>query len=150
MLLYPYRYVRWLFSNLRRALGKPPDYVIFLIESDLPALPDPPLPRWRRLFTKPNLSVKELGDRFDLIARDPRTKGIVLHLRPIPISIATLQELRELISKLRGAGKTVIAWAPFYTTGTYYLASACDEILMMPSGSVQPLGFATTGMFLAH
>ena len=149
MLLYPYRYVRWLFSNLRRALGKAPDYVIFIIESDLPALPDPPLPRWRRLFTKPNLSVKEIGDRFDLIARDPRTKGIVLHLRPVPISIATLQELRELISKLRGAGKRVIAWAPFYTTSTYYVASACDEILLMPSGSVQPLGFATTGMFLA-
>jgi protease IV len=149
MLLYPYRYVRWLFSNLRRALVKAPDYVLFLIESDLPALPDPPLPRWQRLFSKPNLSVKELGDRFDLIARDPRTKGIVLHLRPAPISIATVQELRELISKLRVAGKRVIAWAPFYTTGTYYLASACDEILMMPSGSVQPLGFATTGMFLA-
>jgi protease IV len=149
MILYPFRYLRWLYSNLRRGLGRPPDYVIFLLESDLPALPDPPLPRWQRFFSKPSLSVKELGERFDLLAREPMTKGVVLHLRPVPMSMATLQDLRELVAKLRAAGKRVIAWAPFYTTGTYYLACGCDEILVMPTGSVQPLGFATTGMFLA-
>jgi protease IV len=149
MVLYPFRYLRWLFSNIRRVLGKAPDYVIFLIESDLPALPDPPLPRWQRYFSKRSLSSMELGERFDVIARDSRTKGVVLHLRPVPMSMATLQDLRELVSRLRVGGKRVVAWAPFYTTGTYYLACACDEILLMPSGSVQPLGFATTGMFLA-
>jgi protease IV len=149
MISYPFRYLWWLFSSLRRAARKPPDYVLFLLESDLPALPDPPLPRWRRFFSKPNLSIQELGERFDLIARDSRTKGVVLHLRPVPMSMATLQDLRELVANLRAADKRVIAWAPFYTTGTYYLACACDEILMMPSGSVQPLGFSSTGMFLA-
>lgn len=149
MVFYPFSYVRWLFANFRRGLRKSPDYVMFLIESDLPALPDPPLPRWQRFFSKPALSVQELGLRFDLIARDRNAKGVVLHLRPVQMSMATLQDLRELVSRLRAAGKRVVAWAPFYTTGTYYLACACDEILMMPTGSVQPLGFATTGMFLA-
>jgi protease-4 len=149
MILYPFRYLRWLFSNLRKGLGRSPEYVIFLIEGDLPALPDPPIPRWQRLFTKPRLSIKHLGDRFDLIAREPRTKGVVLHLRPVPMTMATLQDLRELVAKLRAAGKRVVAWAPFYTNGTYYLAGACDEILLMPTGSIQPLGFSTTGMFLA-
>jgi protease IV len=149
MVLYPFRYLAWLVSMLRRALGKPPPYVLFLLESELPALPDPPLPRWQRFFSKPRLSVKELGERFDLTARDPRTKGVVLHLRPVPMPMATVQDLRELVSRLRAAGKRVVAWAPFYTNATYYLACACDEILMMPAGSVQPLGFATTGMFLA-
>ncbi len=149
MVLYPFRYLAWLLARVRRALGRPPEYVIFLLEGDLPALPDPPLPRWQRFFSRPGLSVKELGERFDLIARDARTKGVVLHLRPVPMSMATLQDLRELVSKLRAAGKRVVAWAPFYTTGTYYLACACDQILLMPVGSVQPLGFSTTGMYLA-
>ena len=149
MVLYPFRYLRWLFSNLRKGLGRSPEYVIFLIETDLPALPDPPIPRWQRFFSKPRMSIKDLGGRFDLIAREPRTKGVVLHLRPVPMSMATLQDLRELVAKLRAAGKRVVAWAPFYTNATYYLACACDEILMMPSGSIQPLGFSTTGMFLA-
>jgi protease IV len=148
MILFPFRYLWWLVSSARRSLGKPPGHVIFLIENDLPALPDPPRALWQRFTSRPRLSIKELGERFDLIANDPRIKGVVLHLRPVGMSMATLQDLRELIDKLRQSGRRVVAWAPFYTTGTYYLACACDEILLMPTGSVQPLGFAGTGMFL--
>ncbi len=149
MLTYPFRYLAWLISNFRRAIRKSPDYVLFLLEEELPALPDTPLPRWQRLFSRSRLSIKELGERFDLIAREPRITGVVLHLRPVPMSMANVQELRDLVSRLRESGKKVIAWAPFYTTGTYYLACACDQVLLMPAGSIQPLGFAGGGMFLA-
>jgi len=148
MILFPFRYLWWLISSARRSLGKPPDHVIFVLENDLPVLPDPPRPLWQRFTSRPRLSIKELGERFDLIANDPRIKGVVLHLRPVGMSMATLQDLRELVGKLRQSGRRVVAWAPFYTTGTYYLACACDEILLMPAGTVQPLGFASTGMFL--
>src|SRR5260370_2773877 len=90
-----------------------------------------------------------MGERLDAIARDPRTKGVVLRLRPVPMPMATLQGLWELGSNLRARGKGVIAWARFYTTGTYYLACACDEIVLMPAGLVRPLGFSSTGVFLA-
>jgi protease IV len=148
MILFPFRYLWWLISSARRSLGKPPDHVIFVLENDLPALPDPPRAFWQRFTSRPRLSIKELGERFDLIANNPRIKGVVLHLRPVGMSMATLQDLRELVGKLRQSGRRVVAWAPFYTTGTYYLACACDEILLMPAGTVQPLGFASTGMFL--
>ena len=148
MLLFPFRYLWWLISRIRRTRGRPPEYVMFLLESDLPALPDPPRPFWQRFTSRPRLSVRELGERFDAIANDPRIKGVILHLRPVGMPMATLQDLRELVEKLRQSGRRVVAWAPFYTTGTYYLACACDEILLMPTGTVQPLGFARTGMFL--
>jgi len=148
MLLFPFRYLWWLISRIRRARGRPPEYVMFVLESDLPALPDPPRPFWQRFASRPRLSVRELGERFDAIANDPRIKGVILHLRPVGMPMATLQDLRELVAKLRQSGRRVVAWAPFYTTGTYYLACACDEILLMPTGTVQPLGFARTGMFL--
>jgi protease IV len=148
MLLFPFRYLRWLISSVRRARGRPPEFVIFVLESDLPALPDPPRPFWQRFTSRPRLSVRELGERLDAIANDPRIKGVILHLRPVGMPMATLQDLRELVGKLRQSGRRVVAWAPFYTTGTYYLACACDEILLMPTGGVHPLGFATTGMFL--
>ncbi len=151
MILFPFRYLWWLVSNLRRSLSRPPDFVTFTIEAAPPALPNPPGPFWQRFisFSSPVLSLKELGERFEVIARDSRTKGVVLHLRAVPMPMATLQDLRELVSNLRTAGKRVIAWAPLYTTGTYYLACACDEIVLMPAGGIQPLGFASTGMFLA-
>jgi hypothetical protein len=118
MVTYPFRYIAWLVSSLRRALRKSPDYVLFLLEEDLPALPDPPIPRWQRLFSRSRLSIKELGDRFDLIAREPKTVGVVLHLRPVPMSMATLQDLRDLVARLRAAGKKVIARAPVNTNET--------------------------------
>jgi len=148
MILFPFRWLWWLISTVRRSIGKPPEYVIFVLENDMPALPDPPPPLWQRFTSRPRLSIKELAERFDLIINDPRIKGVILHLRPVPMPMATLQDLRELVGKLRQSGRRVVAWAPFYTTGTYYLACACDEILLMPAGAVQPLGVATTGMFL--
>lgn len=147
--MFPFRYLWWLVARLRSRLGKPPDYVIFVLEEDLPALPDPPRALWQRFTSRPRLSIKELGERFNLIARNPQIKGVVLHLRSSGMPMSTREDLRELVANLRKAGKRVVAWAPFYTTGTYYLACACDEILVMPSGMVQPLGFARTGVFLA-
>ncbi len=149
MLLFPFRYLWWLISSLRRSFGRPPDYVVFVLEEALPTLPDPAVPWWQRLVTPRRLSVKELAEQFDAISRDRRITGVVLHLRPAGMAMATLQDLRELVAKLRSAGKRVVAWAPSYGTGTYYLACACDEILLMPTGVVGALGFATTGLFLA-
>lgn len=149
MLLYPFRYLWWLISSARRSIGRPPEYVVIVLEEDLPALPDPPRPFWQRFLGRPRLSVKELADRFEAIARDRRIKGVVLHLRSVGMPMATLQDLRELVGKLRGSGKRVVAWSTSYTTGTYYLACACDEILLMPTGVVSALGIATTGAFLA-
>lgn len=149
MLLFPFRYLWWLVSSLRRSIGRPPEYVLFVLDESLPALPDPPRPLWQRFLGRQRLSVKELGERFGAIGRDPRIKGVVLHLRPVAMPMATLQDLREQVANLRQAGKRVVAWASSYTTATYYLACACDEIVLMPTGVVGALGFATTGMFLA-
>src|SRR3979411_2411978 len=146
MILFPFRYLWWLISRIRQAIGRPPGYVIFVLESDLPALPDPPPPFWQRFHPAPPLPGQELGERFDQISNDPRIKGVILHLRPVGMPMATLQDLREMVGKLRQSGRRVLAWAPFYTTGTYYLACACDEILLMPAGTLQPLGFARTAM----
>ena len=150
MLLFPFRYLWWLIGSLRARLGRPPDYVTFLIEENMPALPDPPVPPWQRFFRRQRMSMRELGRRFEAIEKDRRIKGVVLHLRPVPMSLALLQDMRELVARLRKSGKRVVAWAPFYTTGTYYLACACDEILLLPTGIVQPLGLSSTGMFLAQ
>jgi len=149
VLLFPFRWLWWLVSSVRRSIGKPPQFVVFVLEEDLPTLPDPPRPLWQRFAARPRLSVRELGERFEAIARDARIKGVVLHLRSVGMPMATLQDIRELVLELRRSGKRVLAWAPSYTTGTYYLACACDEILLMPAGMIAPLGFASTGAFLA-
>ena len=37
MVLFPFRYLWWLIGSLRARLGRPPDYVTFLIEEEMPA-----------------------------------------------------------------------------------------------------------------
>ena len=37
MLLYPFRWLRWLIASLLARIGRPPDYVTFLIEEEPPA-----------------------------------------------------------------------------------------------------------------
>ena len=150
MLLYPFRYLWWLLSRLRRSIGRPPEHVLFVLDENLPALPDPPRPFWQRFLGRPRLSVKELGERFEAIGRDRRINGVVLHLRPVGMPMATLQDLREMVANLRSSGKRVIAWSTSYTTASYYIACACDEILLMPTGVVSALGFARTETFLAE
>ena len=149
MLLFPFRWLWWLVTIVRRSFGRPPEFVVLILEEEPPALPDPPRAFWQRFTGRARVSVRDLRERFEAIAKDGRVKGVVLHLRPTGMSMATLQDLRELILGLRSAGKRVVAWATSYSTGTYYLACACDEILLMPSGMIQPLGFAGTGVFLA-
>jgi len=77
LILFPFRYLWWLLTSVRRSLGKPPEYVELVLEDDLPLLPDPPRPFWQRFVSRPRLSIKELAQRFDAIARDRRIKGVV-------------------------------------------------------------------------
>ena len=121
MLLFPFRYAWWLLTSVRRSLARPPHFVEFVVEESLPGLPDPPRRWWQRFISRPRLSIKELGERFDRVGRDPRIKGVVLHLRPVGMPMASLQDLREMVAELRRAGKRVVAWAPDYTTGTYLM-----------------------------
>src|SRR2546429_7411988 len=81
VLLFPFRYVWWLVSSVRRSIGRPPEVVVFVLEENLPALPDPPRAFWQRFVSEPRLSVKEPGERFDAITRDARIHGLSLHMR---------------------------------------------------------------------
>src|SRR5260370_34299672 len=100
MILFPFRWLWWLISRVRRSIGKPPEYVIFVLENDMPALPDPPPPLWKRCTSRPRLSIKELAERFDLIISEPRDRGVILHLRPGPMPMASRQDLRGLDGEL--------------------------------------------------
>ena len=76
-------------------------------------------------------------------------RGVVLHLRPMELSAARVDSLRDLVAALRGAGKKVVCWAPGYTTSTYQVACAADEILLQRGGMVDSLGVAREYVFLA-
>jgi len=149
-LVFAIRYVFWLIGNLRRRLGKPPEFVIFTLEGAYPELrPQRAGFLQRRLFPDTRISLQELGEQFRALQQDPRIKGVVLHLRSLQMPAAQTQTLREFITQLRSSGKRVVTWSTGYDNTRYYVATAADEILLQAGGEASPLGFHGTIVFLA-
>lgn len=118
------------------------DYVLFDVPASMPALPVTRGWLQARVLGDPPLSLWELGELFDQLAADPRIQGVVLRFSGVDMSLADLQTLRALISRLRQKGKRVVALAQVYDTLLYYVASAADAVLLQPNGD-----FAVTGLY---
>ena len=80
---------------------------------------------------------------------DDRIKGIFLDLGfSVDARMATAKEIRDKIIEFRKeSGKPVIAYAELYTQGTYYLASAADQVYLVPEGDLDFRGLRTEMMF---
>lgn len=149
--LWAVRVALWRLREALRRMRRPPALVGFLLEAPPPE-PEPPRPpAWRRYLGlgRPPLSVDGLAAQLRAIAAEPRVRGVVLHLRPMPLSAAQVDALRDLIEDAREAGARVSCWAPSYTAGTYLVACAADEVLIQPGGTLGPLGLAREHVFLA-
>jgi protease-4 len=67
-------------------------------------------------------------------ASDERINGLVLELDGLSAGWGSLRELRDAIAAFRAADKTCVAWSTAYDTKAYYLASACDKVVLAPGG----------------
>lgn len=99
------------------------------------------------------LSLRQIDAALERAGRDTRVKGLVVRLGDKSLGIATTQELRDAIAAFRKEGKFVIAFAESYGengngSGAYYLAVACDEIWLQPSGELELTGVVAETPFL--
>jgi protease-4 len=135
-------------NNERRKSEENLDYVLMTLPDVMPALPQTRGFIRRRVLGEPPLSLWELDRRFRRIGDDPRTKGVILHLRGFGMPLADLQTLRDSIQKLRDKGKRVICFAQNYDLAMYYVASVADEIIIQPGGNVFTVGLRQEAVFL--
>jgi protease IV len=149
---YPVWAVRlavWWVRDLLRRARRPPARVAFLLEA-APPEPEPPRrPPWMRLLGRTPLSLADLARQLRAISADGRVRDVVLHLRPVALSPAQVDALRDLIADVRAAGVRLTSWAPGYTAATYQVACAADQVLLQPGGLLGPLGTAREYVFLA-
>lgn len=134
-------------SNQQRRKTEAIDYILMDLPDAMPALPESRGLIQRRILGEPPLSLWELERRFNRIADDPRTKGVILFLRGLSMSLADLQTLRGIIKELQAAGKKVICYSQEYDLARYYIASAADEIIMQPGGTVFTVGLRQEAVF---
>jgi protease-4 len=99
------------------------------------------------------LGFRDYHEAFTRAAVDNRVQGVRLRLDSAGGGVATAQELRALIEKLRAAGKWSSAYmdtAGEFSPGNfvYYVASACDELSLNPQGDVNLIGLSARSPFM--
>jgi protease-4 len=110
----------------------------------------PPLdPLSRMLAEGPSLPTILL--QLEKAAVDERVQGILLHVRPLSIGFARVQELRDAVTRLRSHEKPVAAlldMASLNATRELYLATAAEHVYLVPGFAGPFAGIAGEYVFL--
>ncbi|MBX2943346.1 MAG: signal peptide peptidase SppA [Cyclobacteriaceae bacterium] len=93
------------------------------------------------------IGLLQLKEAIAFAKNDAKVKGIYLNLSFLSVGTASIAEIRQSLIDFKGSGKWVIANAPAYTEGSYYLASVADKVYMNPSGQLELNGLAMDVMF---
>src|ERR1051325_7853471 len=99
-----------------RVAGSLPDYS-----------PDDP---FKRYFGGPDQSLTGLVMQFKKAKVDKRIKAILLDVDMSGVGWGKAEEIRDAIADFRTSGKPVYAFVEFGLNKEYYIATACDKIIV--------------------
>ena len=95
------------------------------------------------------IGLDDILQALDKAKDNDRVSGIYVECGMFaPDSYASLSAIRRKLNECRDAGKWVIAYADTYTQGTYYVASAADEVYLNPQGQLDWHGLAAEPYYL--
>jgi protease-4 len=81
------------------------------------------------------------------LAVDRAAVGVLLKIEGLPLGYGRIEELRDLVALLRAHGKRTFAYLTFPATRDYYLAAACDVVIVHPAGELMVNGIAQNVTF---
>lgn len=116
-----------------RVAGSLPDYS-----------PDDP---FKKFFGGPDQSLTGLVMQFKKAKVDKRIKAILLDVNMSGVGWGKAEEIRDAITDFRTSGKPVYAFIEFGLNKEYYIATACDKIIVPPPGNLFINGLAADVMF---
>ena len=116
-----------------RVAGTLPDYS-----------PDDP---FKKFFGGPDQSLTGLVMQFKKAKVDKRIKAIILDVNMSGVGWGKAEEIRDAITDFRASGKPVYAYIEFGLNKEYYIATACDKIIVPPPGELFINGLAADVMF---
>jgi protease-4 len=116
-----------------RVTGELPDYS-----------PDDP---FKKFFGGPEQSLTGLIMQFKKAKVDKRIKAILLDINMSGVGWGKAEEIRDAITDFRSTGKPVYAYLEFGLNKEYYIATACDKIVVPPPGELFINGLAADVIF---
>ncbi len=89
-------------------------------------------------------------DAIDAARGDAHIRGIVVRVAPLETGWAKLEELRAHLIEFRKSGKPSICYLGYDGIGNpeYYIASACQQVWLVPQSSVTIRGMMAQALFL--
>jgi protease-4 len=113
-------------------------------------VPDDPV---ARIVSGKAPTVLGVVEALERASNDKRVVGLIARVGEAGLSLAQIQEIRDAVTAFRHSGKPAIAYAETFGegghgNGSYYLASAFDEICLQPSGDVGLAGLMFERSFL--
>ena len=89
-------------------------------------------------------------DALDAAARDPRIRGLVVRIGPLDTGWAKLEEIRAHITAFQLSGKPSICFLGYdgIDNPEYYLASACQQVWLVPTAPLGVRGMMADALFL--
>ncbi|PRQ04895.1 Protease 4 [Enhygromyxa salina] len=88
---------------------------------------------------------RALLDKLDELAAEPKLDGLVVRLGDLSMDMARAKELRGALLDFKGEGaRKLHCHAEGLSNTSYYLLSACDELAMVPVGTLMLPGPAAT------
>ncbi|HTS19307.1 MAG TPA: signal peptide peptidase SppA [Verrucomicrobiae bacterium] len=112
--------------------------------------PDDPV---ARIVSGRKPTVLRFVEALQRAAGDKRVVGLIARVGEAGQELAQIQEIRDAVIAFRHAGKPAIAYAETFgeesrANGSYYLATAFDEIYLQPSGDVGLAGLIAETPFV--
>ena len=146
ILVAPFVLLWWLF---RARVPRTTVLEIDLVQGIAEHQPADPL---AAIMSRSKLLVREVVIALQRAADDDRVRSVLIRGSTEGISFGLVDDLREAILHFRSKGKRVTFFAnSFGTTGpghaTYYLATACDRIYLLPSGMLGLTGLRADVVF---
>ncbi len=98
-------------------------------------------------------SLRKLREALVKAEEDERVQGVRLRVDSIGGGFATAQEIRSLLTRVSAAGKWTAAYmdtAGEFSSGNlvYYVASACDQVVINPQGDLNLIGLSAASPFI--
>jgi protease-4 len=105
----------------------------------------PPTSSWEHALLGSKPSLRQTIEAIDTAGKDARIKGLVARLGTGRFQLAQIQELRDAVAGFRANGKFAYAYADSFGemgggTGSYYLATAFDQIWLQPFSELGLVG----------
>jgi len=84
----------------------------------------------------------QLLNQLEMAKGMSRYKGVVIDVGSLGLGLGMIEEIRAAIQALRDEGKQVIVYLNQAGMGEYYLATAADQVVLHPMGSLRLNGFS--------